>query len=230
MKKRIVALLLIAAGTGLLFAAASPAATYKYTDKKGNVGLADDLSTVPEEYRATAVLIGGEAKEETAPAGTPAGPAGQTGSVIQPQPAQPAPASAPASVPAPSPAPVRQEQGMSFSIRLAISIAVVVATIFVSVFLGKVSAMHGHDRAIHILRVSLSWLVVVYLIAAHVKDVVNIFKTAGGQVQSVSDEAAKKGEKAAAFIKAMDAAAEQAAKQSQENEKTMKEADEAAGK
>ena len=47
MRKHIVVFML-AVGMGLLFAAASPAATYKYTDKKGNVGLADDLSSVPE--------------------------------------------------------------------------------------------------------------------------------------------------------------------------------------
>ena len=129
---------------------------------------------------------------------------------------------APVSVPTTAPQP---EQGLAFSIRLAISIAVVVAVIFVSVFLGRISAMHGHDRAIHILRVSLSWLVVVYLIAAHAKDVINIFKTAGSQVQSVSDAAARKGEKAAAFIKAMDAAVEETARQAEEHDKAVKEAE-----
>jgi hypothetical protein len=193
------------------------AATYKFIDKNGQVGFADDLQMVPEPYRATAVLISGEAKEGLADQGMPETPEAQA----------PAPGS---SVPVLVQAPAHQaqpqpEKGLPFSLRLAVSIAVVIATILLSVFLDKVGALHGQARTIHILRVSLTWLVVIYLVAAHAKDVWTIFKVAGHQVQSVSAESAKKGEKAAKAIQALDAAMERAALQAQEAEKAAKEAE-----
>lgn len=205
------------------------AATYKYTDKDGNVGLADDLGSIPAQYRATAVLISGSSKEDSP------SPDAQLDPKLQGQPAvqtdtappvlTPQAASAPAEV---VQAPRQETQGQPFSIRLAISIGVVIAAIFVSVFLGKISAMHGHDRAIHILRVSLSWLVVVYLVVAHAKDVMTLAKIAGGHVQSVSEQSAKKGEKAAKAIKTMEAVLDQAEKRAQENEQSLKEGEQAA--
>ncbi len=98
-----------------------------------------------------------------------------------------------------------------------------IATILVSVFLGRVGALHGHDRTIHTLRVTLTWLVMIYLAAAHAKDVVTIFKSAGHHVQAVSEESAKKGEKAAKMINALDTMMEQVAQQAQEAERTAKE-------
>lgn len=226
MRGWVIAVLFIAAA-GISFDGGALAATYKFTDKSGNVGLADDLQSVPEEYRATAVLIGGTPNENAAAPETSALPAPQAVSSQPAAPEQPSaavPAPEPESAPAPAAAPEPQE-GMPFSIRLAISIGVVIASILVSVFLGKISAMHGHDKAIHILRMSLSWLVVVYLVAAHAKDVLIIFKATGHHVQSVSEESAKKGEKAAKAIKAMDALMKQAEDQAKENEKALQEAE-----
>lgn len=200
------------------------AATYRYTDKDGSVGLADDLQTIPEAYRKSAVLISGDAKEDTPATGVSPEPAHQSAAGTQLN------IPAPALVPAPEQA-VQQssheEQRLPFSIRLAISIGVVIAAIFASVFLGKISAMHGHDRAIHILRVSLTWLIMAYLAAAHAKDVMVLMKMAGGHVQSVSAESAKKGEKAAKAIKAMDDAIKGAEMQVQEAEKAVREAEQA---
>lgn len=218
--KRVGLFLVIAVAVFGFFAAMEGhAATYKYTDKAGNVGLADDLQAIPEAYRASAVLIGGNAMQEAAPPASPAAPAGPpTGA----QPALPQQSfSAPVQTATPAPQTGQQPMlflGISLSTRLAISIGVVIAAIFVSVFLGKISAMHGHDRAIHMLRVSLSWLVMLYLVAAHAKDVITLVKMAGSNVQSVSDASAEKGEKAARAIKSLEAAMEQAARQAQENE------------
>jgi hypothetical protein len=211
---------------GMVAVQAGFAATYKFIDKNGQVGFADDLQMVPEPYRATAVLISGEATEGQGNSASTAVP-GKPVPALSGLNAQQAPAT-PAFVPAPSPAAQARpqpEKGLPFSLRLAVSIAVVIATILLSVFLDKVGALHGQARTIHILRVSLTWLVVIYLVAAHAKDVWTIFKVAGHQVQSVSAESAKKGEKAAKAIQALDAAMERAALQAQEAEKAAKEAE-----
>src|SRR3990170_8794848 len=67
------------------------AATYKFVDKNGQVGFADDLQAVPEPYRATAVLIGGDANEGEGASGrseTPGTPApAQPGMAAQQAPA-----------------------------------------------------------------------------------------------------------------------------------------------
>ncbi|HWR72420.1 MAG TPA: hypothetical protein VN604_04585 [Nitrospirota bacterium] len=231
MKSVGICLVIAVAVFGFFAAMEGHAATYKYVDKAGNVGLADDLQAIPEQYRKSAVLISGDAKQEVAPPQAPAAPAGpMTGA----HPAPP-PQSFSAPVQTATPAPQTGHQpvlflGMPLSTRLAISIGVVIAAIFVSVFLGKISAMHGHDRAIHMLRVSLSWLVMLYLVAAHAKDVITLVKTAGSNVQSVSDASAEKGEKAAKAIKSLEAAMEQAARQAQEHEHAVREAERAVEK
>ncbi len=229
MKRTGVILVVFVVVLGLFAVRAGLAATYKYTDKDGNIGLADDLQAIPKQYRASAVLISGGAKEGDAVPQTPTAPAGPMTS------AHPAPPQTSFSAPVQTPMPTSQTEqqpllflGIPFSIRLAISIGVVIAAIFVSVFLGKISAMHGHDRAIHILRVSLSWLIVVYLVAAHAKDVMILVKMAGSHVQSVSAESAQRGEKAAKAIKALDKAIEGTELQVQEAEKAVKEAEQAA--
>jgi len=227
MKTWTVAILFFAV-SGMFLAGAAQAATYKFTDKSGAVGLADDLQSIPEDCRATAVLISGAANNDATAAGASASPdqqhaVGQTSTA-------PVRTSEPAPTLISAQAAEQPAQGMPFTIRIVISIGVVIAAILVSVFLGKISAMHGHDKAIHILRISLSWLVVVYLVAAHAKDVMTLFKAAGSQVQAVSDESAKRGEKAAAVIKAMDAAAEQAAKHIEEHDKALKDAEKEADK
>jgi hypothetical protein len=42
----------------LLVTATSHAQTYKWTDEHGNVGLTDDISTIPEKYRESATQLG----------------------------------------------------------------------------------------------------------------------------------------------------------------------------
>lgn len=221
MKKAVMLSAVLFAVLGVFAVRVGLSATYKYEDKNGQIGFADDLQMIPEPYRATAVLISGEAKEGEAAQGsleTSAAPAPAAGS------SDPVLVQAPAHQAQPQSQP---QAAIPFSIRLAISIAVVIATILLSVFLGKVGALHGQVRTVHVLRVTLTWLVVVYLVAAHAKDVWTIFKVAGHSVQSVSDESAKKGEKAAKAIQAMDAAMERAALQAQEADKAAKEAEQA---
>jgi len=225
--KRVSLFLLIALAVfGLLASMEGQAATYKYVDKDGNVGLADDLQAIPAAYRASAVLISGDAKQEASPSQAPAVPAGP---ITSAHPALPQSSfSTPVQTATSTPQTVQQPVlllGMPFSIRLAISIGVVIAAIFTSVFLGRIGAMHGHDKAIHILRVSLSWLIVVYLVAAHAKDVMILVKSAGRHVQSVSEESAKKGEKAAKAIQALDSAISKVEQQVQEADKAIKEAE-----
>ena len=56
------------------FAADAHAVTYKYTDASGNVNFTDELHAVPEEYRATAVKVGGGPEEGVVPGEQQAAP------------------------------------------------------------------------------------------------------------------------------------------------------------
>lgn len=239
MKKILLGLLLVAA---FLCRASLPdalAASYRFTDKEGNVGIADDLASVPEPYRATAVLIGADDLEEkqttgavapskvptaaTAPAGAP--------TVFTP-PAAPVLITAPGPANPASSAPPGDTPREPFSRRGAISLGVIFGVLLIIVILGQVSALRVRHSAFNAVRMSLLTLLVAYLAYAHFGDVAALFSMAGSKVQAVSDKAAKRGEKAGQAIKAMESLTEQvdqAVKESEEARKGMHEAEKAAG-
>jgi hypothetical protein len=68
-KARIVYVFVLAA-LALLFARESFAAFYKYVDDKGVVSFADNLQSVPEKYRATAVVINDGTSDDEAKTAT----------------------------------------------------------------------------------------------------------------------------------------------------------------
>jgi hypothetical protein len=168
------------------------AAIYQYTDKYGIVCFADDLQSVPEQSRATAKIVSGEQEKEVKPA-------------LQKQ------------------SPVQEEAKKSnaetssdrkkvslegaaksfFSGRVLISIVVVVSALFAFVILGILDA--DHKKAIRIVRVVIVWGMSVYLIVAHGGDVINMFRTLKGNVDTVQRESEEKGKKAATAMKELNA-------------------------
>lgn len=83
MKRSFILSAVLIAVVGLFISPYCFAATYRYVDKNGQVGLADDLQMIPEPYRATAVLISGEAKEGEGTPGPAAAPAQAAGAGTQ---------------------------------------------------------------------------------------------------------------------------------------------------
>lgn len=168
------------------------AAIYKYIDNNGIICFADDLQSIPEQCRATAKIVSGWQEEERRPA-------------IQKRPEAQAEAM-------PGNAASSSERGKVsiegtvkslFSGRVLISVVVVVSALFAFVILGIIDA--DHKKAIRIVRVVILWGMSVYLILAHGGDVVHMFRTLEGKVDTVQRESEEKGKKAAKAIKEMNA-------------------------
>ncbi len=209
---------------GLFFVQDGFAVMYKYVDKDGNIGMANDLQAVPEQYRATATVVKQD-DEETASAQAAPSPGGKRETAVG------APVHVPASTPAAIPAQAQEKSAAApFSARLLISLAVVISFIFLSVILGKLSSFRGHGQALSVVRIALAWVVVLYIVFAHAKDVMTLFSMAGHKIDDVSQESAKKGEKAAKAIKALDAMLEQAQQQAQQGEQAVKQMEQEAEK
>lgn len=204
------------------------AASYRYTDKDGNVGIADDIGSVPAEYRATAERIGADDLEEkqttglvvqkkaTTPAAPPAGNLTQTPVIVT----APAPQGPVASVPAPDPEP--DPFRSPFSRRGQISLGAVAGVVLLAVLLGRISALRVRHGALNAVRMSLFAILLAYLAVAHYRDILVLLRMAGGKVSDVSDRSAKRGEKAGKAIKEIQALGDQvdeAAKQADEAQK-----------
>ena len=80
-----------------------------------------------------------------------------------------------------------------------ISVVVVVSALFAFVILGIIDA--DHKKSIKIVRMVILWGMSVYLIVAHGGDVVNMFRTLEGKVDTVQRESEEKGKKAARSMK-----------------------------
>ena len=167
------------------------AAIYKYIDKNGIICFADDLQSIPEQCRATAKIVSGEQEEERKPA-------------LQKRPETQAEAM-PGNASSSDRGKVSIEGTVKslFSSRLLISVVVVVSALFAFVILGIIDA--DHKKAIRIVRVVILWGMSVYLIVAHGGDVVHMFRTLEGKVDTVQRESEEKGKKAAKAIKEMNA-------------------------
>lgn len=185
MRARLILVLVIA----LLLSAASKsfADFYKYIDKNGILCFADDLQSVPEQYRATANIVRNEREIEPKPA-------------IQKQPVR---AEADPGNEESSPDPGNVSIGgfakSLFSSRVLISVAVVVSALFAFVILGILDV--DHKKAIKIVRVVILWGMSIYLIVAHGGDAVNMFKTLKGEVDTAQRESEEKGKKATKAMK-----------------------------
>ncbi len=186
---RIRLMLLIVVAVVLSATSSSFAAIYKYIDENGIVSFADDLQSVPEKSRATAKIVGGEKEPEKAP-------------VMQKQPqaqAEAKPGNAEPSAGREKAAPIAGHAKSFFNSRVLISVLVVVSVLFAFVILGILDA--DHKKSIKIVRVVLLWGMSLYLIVAHGGDVVNLFRTLKGNVDTVQRESEEKGKKASKALK-----------------------------
>lgn len=190
MKMKLRLILVIVLALVLSAISNSFAAIYKYIDKNGIICFADDLQSIPEQCRATAKIVSGEQEEERKPAI-------QKRSQVQEE-AKPGNAALSND---------REKVAIEgtvkslYSSRLLISVVVVVSALFAFVILGILDA--DHKKAIRIVRAVILWGMSVYLIVAHAGDVVHMFRTLDGKVDTVQRESEEKGKKAAKTIKEM---------------------------
>ncbi len=193
------------------------AVTYKYTDQNGLLCFADDLQSIPEQYRSHAVLVeGGQSEKPATGAGVAAGGAGEQ--------AKAPVASASAAAMAVKP----RTGGMPISIRLLITFCVLVCVIIMAGVVSRLPKFSEDTLARISLRSGTAILVLLYIIVAHGRDIVTVMRMAGNAVDSVQAKSAEKGKKAAEGIKRLDAmfeelqAAEEMLKKEQEQEQTAK--------
>jgi hypothetical protein len=164
---------------------------YKYIDKEGTPCYADNLQAVPEQYRATAVIIG---EESTGPTKTHLSSA--TSQDKQSQPAENVAAHTPSVRP--------------LSLRLLISCCIVIISILVYVSLRKLVKFHEREKLHGIARAVFITILSLYLLFVHVSDVTTLFHIATNAVDDVERQSAEKGKKAAQAIKKLDAMFESA--------------------
>ncbi len=173
-----------------LLAQSGYAAIYKYLDRDGLICFADDLQSIPEQYRATAKIVSGEADQEnrTPPQNRqtseqPAENGGQASSTALERPG------------------VQQDETGFFSKGVLLSSIIVVSAVFAFMILGILEA--DHKKAVIIARITLLWAVTVYLIFMHAGDVVRLVRTTGGVIEDAKHQSEEKGKKAAKAIKAL---------------------------
>jgi hypothetical protein len=175
------------------------AAIYKYIDKDGMVYFADDLQSIPPEYRTKAKIVSGEDKEENK---------GQTNQNRQSVQAETKKTEVITGTTSEKPFIEKKEGSDSFGRRAMVSAIVVVSALFVFVILRILDA--DHKKPVAITRVVIIWGVSVFLLYAHAGDVLAVFSSIGSKIENTHQQAQEKGKKAAKAVKALDALLEQA--------------------
>jgi len=202
---KLLLMLAVVCGLGLLSSENCCAAIYKYVDNEGIINFADDLQSVPEQYRATAKIVSGEAVEKLPAVSSRQG-----------QPRMKAGTAAPE--PEPAAAPVVQDEKQKsadasraagfFGRKAVTSVMVVVSAVFAFIILGVFHT--DHKKVVAVVRITVLWGTAVYLIYAHAGDVVRVFSAVGNRVDSVQRKSEEKGRKAAKAVKALNSLAEEA--------------------
>lgn len=168
------------------------AVIYKYVDRNGVICYSDDLQSVPETYRPKAVIVSGELK------GEPKLTAGREDTHDERFVA--APPVGGASLPT-----TRKEK--PFSRRVANTIIMMTILVVIYVVLDRLKEViesKNYVKAVHLARIGLTAVAVLYLVFAHVDDVVRAFGAAGTKVEEVKKQSEKKGKNAAKAFKSLD--------------------------
>ncbi len=205
-KKIILLVLALCCLSDLFLVTSSYAVIYKYTDKDGTVSFADDLQGVPEKYRATAVIVEGESKEEGAK---------QSASAPAVKPEQP---SAVETLPIP-----RTQAPRPLSYRLMMSAAFILCSGVIFIFMSKQAELKNDKKILSFIRTAFIAVVSLYLVVAHIKDVLIVFGFAGKTISDVQQQSAEKGKKAAQTMKNIDVLFEQAQRAQQAEESKARE-------
>ena len=188
--KDVILLLLIALVALVGLAGRSEAVIYQYVDEKGDPSLVDDLGKVPEQYRTSARMVSGQVTTERTEEERVREVA-RVAVVLREE------------------AELQARAEAWKKNRFILSGIVAAAVILVLVIMANLHALKFHDKITSWIRRTLISMLVVYLGIMHARDVLGLLGKASGTIQSVQDEQAKKGRKAAEFYKALDHIVEQ---------------------
>jgi hypothetical protein len=202
-KMRALIMLVLFVTIGLMVAQDSFATIYKYIDKDGLINFADDLQSVPVPYRAQAVIVSGEAKEQEIKK-----PESQVVPKTQLESHTDALSPDPVVSRTPSQTVPEVREKSAFSSRFMFSSIVVVSALFAFIILGIIDA--DHKKSIKITRMVILWGISVFLIYNHAMDVVHVFSSMGKSVVDAQHRSEEKGKKAARALKELRNAVEQA--------------------
>jgi hypothetical protein len=203
------ALLLVLLGFGARHAFAD---IYKYVNESGETGIADNLESVPEKYRATAVnMTPAEDRNQAPPLTqmTQTLPQAQLEQPVRPDIMTLQPTIA-ALQEAPRPDPAHT---MTFTTRLLMTAGVVLAWLGILVAVKKTGDFKGRETILPATRIALACIFLVYLAMVHGKDMVTLYTIASNKIEAVHEKQAQRGKKAGQAIKALNKLMEEAGKQ-----------------
>ncbi len=165
---------------------------YQYVNEEGVISFVDNLESVPEKYRATAVNTTAVEKQD------------QIRSQTQPQ-----------TNTAPSQVALREGPAhkMTFFTRLLMTAVVVFAWLGILFAINKTGLFKGREKFLPATQVALGCLFLVYLVMVHGKDVAHLFTMAGNKIEAVQEKQAQRGKKAGQAIKALNKFMDEAGKQ-----------------
>jgi len=181
----------------LLSAQHSYAAIYKYLDKDGLICFANDLQSIPEQYRGSAKIVSGEEDPVIRPTTQYHQTTGQSAGRREQDQGTAHGKSA-----------VLQNEAGFFNSRMLLTSIVIVSAVFAFVVLGILET--DHRKTVAILRVTLLWAVSLYLLIAHAGDAVRMIRAVGGTIEDAKHHSEEKGKNAAKAVKAFNTLVEQA--------------------
>jgi hypothetical protein len=191
MRPRTLLILLLCVVIGLAVYSEACAAIYKYVDKNGMIYFADDLQSIPAQYRSAAKIVSGEDRGENKDQTSQAGRNAQT-EITKPE----------ATSSKAEKLSMEKQEGNSFYRRATTTIIIVVSALFVFVILRMLDT--EHKKLVAITRVVILWGISIYIIFAHTVDVVNAFSLIGKKIEGVQQQSEEKGKKASKAIKQLD--------------------------
>ena len=195
MKKIVTMAVVLYCLLAIVFVSYCMAVIYKYVDKDGKLCFADNLQVIPEQYRASALIVQQASEDEPAKARVPA--ASESGREPSTSAAQERP---------------QKHASLSFSYRLMVSGCIFIGSILVFFIIKNQAALKENEKLTSKIRNALIVIVSLYLVIAHVKDAITIAGMAGNALDTVQQQSAERGKKAAQVMKKLDALFEKAQK------------------
>jgi hypothetical protein len=183
-------LVLVLLGFGVRQASAD---IYRYVNDEGIICFADNLESVPAQYRAIAVNTTAEEEKNQVLRS-------QTGPQANIAPSLAAPREEPAAT-------------MTFTARLLMTVGVVFVWFGILMTIKKTGVFKGREKFLPTTQIVLGCIFLVYLVMVHGKDAVGLFTMAGNKIEAVREKQAQRGRKAGQAIKALNAIMEEAGKQ-----------------
>jgi len=161
---------------------------YKYVSEEGVTSFTDNLESVPEKYRATAVNTTALEEQNRIRSQPQAQPQAQAEQPVQPD-------------------------AMKFTTRLLMTAGVVFGSFVILVALNKTGDFKGREKVLQATRISLACIFLAYLVMVHAKDVEHLFTMTASKIEAVGEKQAQRGKKAGQAIKALNQLMDAADKQ-----------------